>query len=165
MKKALLAVGLVVVLAAGAVAAEKASDEAAIRKQGEEFAAAWNKNDYKTIASKFTADGDLINPMGRVAKGASEIEKLFQDEQTSVMKGTTFTRTSRSLQWVGPQVAVETWDATVTGMHSPDGKDLPPLKHIVTIVWVQKDGKWLAAVARPMAPVPPPPSSGAAPAK
>jgi uncharacterized protein (TIGR02246 family) len=158
MKKILLGLLLATAFGAPLMAADHAADEAAIRKSGDEFVAAWNKNDYKALAAKFTADGDLINPSGRPAKGTAEIEKLFQDEQTSMMKGTTFKRTVRSVQWIGPEVAIETWDATVDGMHDPAGNTIPTLKHIVTIVFAKKDGKWRAAVVRPMVPVSPPPA-------
>ena len=65
-----------------------------------------------------------------------------------------------TIGWLAPTVAFETWDATVTGMHDPEGKPMPPFKHIVTIVLTKKDGQWLAAVVRPMAPLPmtPPPA-------
>ena len=42
------------------------------------------------------------------------IEKLFQDEQTTMMKGTTYSRTVTTIGWLAPTVAFETWDATVT---------------------------------------------------
>jgi uncharacterized protein (TIGR02246 family) len=156
MKKTLLAILLAAAAASAALAADHTADEAAIRKGGDEFAAAWNKNDYKALAAKFTADADLINPMGRQAKGSAEVEQLFKDEQSSIMKGSTFTRTIRATQWVAPEAAVQTWDAVVTGMHDPMGNAVPPLKHIVTVVFVKQGESWLVANARPMVPQPPP---------
>jgi uncharacterized protein (TIGR02246 family) len=163
MKKMLLGLLLVTAFSATVRAADHAADEAALRKSSDEFVASWNKNDYKALAAKFTVDGDLINPAGRQAKGTAEIEKLFQDEQTTVMKGSTFSNTVRSIQWVA-EVPVVTWDSVITGMHDPTGNALPPFKCIVTIVYAKKDGKWLAANGRPMAPLAPLPPAGA-PAK
>jgi hypothetical protein len=103
MKKILFGLLLAAAFSATVRAADHAADEAALRKSSDEFVASWNKNDYKALAAKFTSDADLINPAGRQAKGSAEIEKLFQDEQTTVMKGSSFSNTVRSIQWVsGP---------------------------------------------------------------
>jgi uncharacterized protein (TIGR02246 family) len=152
MRKILLGVMLLAVVATSAAVAKVA----ALHARVEEFKAAWDHNDAKALAALWAPNGDLINPFGRVAKGCAEIEKLFQDEQTTMMKGTTVRIISDSDREIAPDVAVADWDLEVTGMKGPDGAAMPPLKHHVTVVWVKHGGQWWAAAARPVVYAPPP---------
>src|ERR1051326_519784 len=98
-------------------------DDAAILKVHEDFAASWNKDDAKGMASPFADDADLINPLGRVAKGKAEIEKLYQDEHTAAFKGSHFTSDCKAgVHVVKPDVAIVTCSFDVTGGKLPDGK-------------------------------------------
>src|SRR5690348_26079 len=108
MKLALVAVLL---LAAGD------KDKDAVSKTAQDFAAAWNKHDAKALTAFFTDDGDLINPMGRHARGKAEIEKLFQDEQAGVFKSSQFTATCAAddIKMIKPDVAVMTCDWEAAG--------------------------------------------------
>jgi uncharacterized protein (TIGR02246 family) len=130
-------------------ASAAAQDDASIKKVQTDFAAAWNRHDPVAMASFWTEDGDLINPFGRWAKGRAEIVKLFQDEQATVMKGSTYSSTLTSLKSLAPDVAVTDWDIEVVGMHAPDGSALPPFRPHLTIVLVKKGGQWAWAAARP----------------
>lgn len=154
MKKILLG-GLALFMAATGLWAADGGTTAAVHARGQEFIAGWSKNDFKALAALWAEDGDLINPFGRVAKGRAEVEKLFQDEQTTVMKGSTFTVHSESIREIAPDVAIADWESEITGMQSPQGA-IPPLKNHVTIVFVKKGGQWWVAAARPEAYLPPP---------
>src|SRR3954469_12260419 len=77
--------------------ADQKEEDAAIQKRHDEWSAAWNKHDPKLMAGFFVADGDLINPFGRHAHGSMEIEKLFTDEQTGPMAGTTYSGTVENI--------------------------------------------------------------------
>src|SRR5262249_61340648 len=95
---------------------------AAVLKVQEEFAASWNKGDYKAMAAVFADDADRINAAGRVAKGKAEIEKLYQEEQTGKMKGTHFaSECNDGVRLLKPDVAVVTCSFEVTEMKGPDG--------------------------------------------
>ena len=152
MKKILLGGMLLAV----AVTTAASAQVPALHQRAEAFKAAWDRHDPKALAAVWAPDGDLINPFGRVAKGRAEIEKLFQDEQTTIMKGTTLHLNSDSSREVAPNVAVADWDIEITGMQGKDGTAMPPLKNHVTIVWVKHDGQWWAAAARPVVYPPPP---------
>jgi uncharacterized protein (TIGR02246 family) len=145
-----------VLLAVAAVAAARGAEMPALHARAMEFKAAWDHNDAKALAAIWAADGDLINPFGRVAKGRAEVEKLFQDEQTTIMKGTTFAFVSASAREIAPDVAVADWDVEITGMKGPDGAAMPPFKNHVTVIWVKQGGQWWAAAARPVVYQPPP---------
>jgi hypothetical protein len=84
---------------------------------------------------------------------------LFQDEQSTVMKGSTYSSTLTSVKIVAPHVAVTDWDIQVVGMHGPNGSALPPFRPHLTIVLVKKGGQWACAAARPYQFLPPPGAS------
>ena len=130
-----------------------ADETAAILKVHEDFAANWNKNDYKAMAAMFADDADLINPLGREAKGKAEIEKLYKDEQTTAFKGSHFTSDCKGgVRMIKPDVAVVTCSFEATGGKMPDGSAMPPLKGIYTATMVKKT-KWQVVAGRPMIPV------------
>lgn len=131
----------------------QAADEAAIRKVFAGFAEAWGKDDAKSMASSWTADGDLINPAGRRANGRAEVEKLFADEHATVFKGTHIKFSEGTIHFVKPDVAVFTTDYEIPGAHAgPNGSEMTA-KGIVTNVMVKKSGKWWTLSCRPMAPM------------
>jgi len=61
-------------------------EEEAIRKQIDEFVAAWNRHNPQAMSMVFAEDADLINPFGRIAKSRIEIEKLFKEEHAGTLK-------------------------------------------------------------------------------
>jgi len=157
MKKVLLcAVALAVCFHLDAQMAGNRAGEDAIRRLSADFAAAWAKDDAKAMAALWAPDGDLINPWLRVAKGRVEIEKLFQDEHSAAMKGTTYGIKFDGVRFLGPDTAIAEWDSTISGMKGPDGSAMPPLPHHVTMVLQQKEGKWWIVAGRPMIAPPPP---------
>lgn len=130
-------------------------DEHAIRVASTEFANAWNRNDVKALSACFATDGDLINPAGRAARGKEEIEKLLQDEQNSVFKGSRMTVRQTHVRFLKPDLAIADYDFEIARMHGAGGKDttVTGLQSVV----LRKDGdKWLVVAARPMIPTPMP---------
>jgi len=134
------------------------SDEQMILDRAQEFADAWNKHDATALAYLWSADGDLINPMGRRASGLTEIQRLFADEQSKAMKNTTFTITGMKVRFVNPQMAVIDQDAEVTGIAAPDGTTMSLKPHVVALVSKSGGQWWLTSVrAYTFLPPPPPP--------
>ena len=156
MKKLLLLPILIALVTPPAARADQKEEDAAIHKRSDEWIAAWNQHDAKLLASFWVADGNLINPFGRHAQGAAAIEKLFTDEHTSFMAGTTYAGTIESIRYLGKNGAVVDVDAVVTGMKGPDGAALPPFKHHVTWIAENKAGKWMAVATRAFILLPPP---------
>jgi len=134
------------------------SDEQMILDRAQEFADAWNKHDATALAYLWSADGDLINPMGRRASGLTEIQRLFADEQSKAMKNTTFTITGMKVRFVNPQMAIIDQDAEVTGIAAPDGTTMSLKPHVVALVSKSGGQWWLTSVrAYTFLPPPPPP--------
>ncbi len=156
MRKAWAFAALVVCAISPALWAGPEEDAKAVSARGQEFVAAWNKDDAKGMAALWAPRGDLINPFGRVAQGRAEVEKLFADEHAGVMKGTTFKVESEGVRVLGPTAAIMDWDVDVVGMVGPDGKAMPPLKHHITVVLAKRAGTWWIEAARPVLYAPPP---------
>lgn len=143
------------IFAAGAPCATAAvdtnSDETAIRQLITDFATAWNRHDAKAMAESYADDADMLNPFGRAAKGRAEIEQLFTDEHAHAMKASTFSVGHIDVHRLSSDVAVAEAPTDVSGMLSPEGKALPPLKIHLVIICTKKDGKWHPTIARPYA--------------
>jgi uncharacterized protein (TIGR02246 family) len=161
MKKISVSIALAAALAAFAAPARTAGSPAkdAIEKLNRNWVAAWNAHDAKKMAAMWAQDGDLINPFGRKAANRAEIEKLFVEEQSGVMKASTYKIDSFSVRQLNSATAVGDWESLVTGMVDPAGKALPAFPHHVFIVYVNEGGRWWAASTRAY------PSLAAPPAK
>ncbi len=127
----------------------RAGDDQGIKDRLDQFQAAWNKDDAKAMAAMWEDEGSLINPVGAAAKERAEVEKIFIDEHARGLKGTTYTTSDVKVQWVTPDVAVADVTGNIAGVHGPDGAAAPDYPHHVVWVFVKKDGKWMAAAARP----------------
>lgn len=124
------------------------ADEEAIRKLWSDYIVAFNMRIPKNMAAIWADEGDLINFQGRTVKGKAEMEKLFADEQATVLKDTRMIMVLSGVRFLKPDLALADGDATVAGMFSPDGKPLVPQKLIVSSVVIKKGGKWTVLAAR-----------------
>jgi uncharacterized protein (TIGR02246 family) len=132
-----------------AAAAAGAADEQAIKARLQEFQDAWNKHDTSAMAAIFTEDGTLINPVGVWAHGRKEVTAVTGHEHSTIFRGSKYELGEVKIQSVTPDVAIADVEGKVVGVHTPDGMDAPDYVHHVVWVFVQKDGKWEAAAARP----------------
>jgi uncharacterized protein (TIGR02246 family) len=164
MRRFLIAVAVFALVGIWAARGEDPAKKKEVRAASDAFVAAWNKNDSKALSAGWAPDGDLINPFGRWAKGRAEVEKLFGDEHTTFMKGTTYSISNYNVRFPSPAIAVADWDGEVTGMHNPDGSAMPPFKHHVNNLYAKKAGHWWVVAARAAAFLPPP-AGPSAPAK
>ena len=128
-----------------------AADEQPIKDRLQEFQSAWNKDDTTAMAAVWADDGSLINPVGVFAQGRDEIVKVFVKEHTSPgpFKATKYSTSDVKFQWVTPDVAVVDVSANIAGIRGSDGAAAQDYAHHVVWVFVKKDGKWMAAAARP----------------
>jgi uncharacterized protein (TIGR02246 family) len=148
--------------AGSAMKAKKSGgDEAGVKAVFEKFSKAWADGDAKARAALFTYDATLINPFGVVADGRTEIEKVFEDENNTIAKGTTHTFDNFKIHFVLPNFALVDVDGTISGVKTPAGVDAPDVKLHVYGVVVNRGKDWKFFAARPAiyAPVP-----GSAPA-
>jgi uncharacterized protein (TIGR02246 family) len=115
----------------------------------ERFSKAWADGDAKARADVFTYDATLINPFGVAADGRGEIEKLFEQENNTIAKGTTQSFDNFKIHFVMPNFALADCDGTISGVKGPDGQDAPDVKLHVYAVVVKRAKEWQIFAARP----------------
>ncbi len=131
-------------------------DEASLRRLPEQFAAAWNKHDAHAMAALFADDADLVNPMGRQARGRDQIEKLFMEEHAAMMKGTKFTNACGTPRYLAGNLAAIDCTFSVTNMKAQNGKPLPEMKGMYTSIAMKAGNEWKIEMVRAMVPQQPP---------
>ncbi len=136
-------------------------DEAGIKKAFADLSDAWSNGDAKAVASHFTTDSTLINPMGMEGQGMDQVEKIIESDLSGPMKGTQQAFDNFSFVWVMPNMALVDCTATITGMKKPDGTDMGPTQFHVYSVVVNRGGKgWKARAVRAYAFLQPPSAAG-----
>lgn len=158
---------LVVTVVAGAVlcagtarAADPASpksdveSEKAIRKLYTEYTTDWNKHDVPAMVNMWVADGDHVDPDGRMVKGRKEIEKLLTLQHTTVFKKSKLKLTVDSVWFISSNVALVDGSYELTGGTSPDGKAIGPRKGRLTSIFLHEGQRWWIAASRLMIPAP-----------
>ena len=133
-------------------------DEEGVKKAFEEVSAAWATGDAKAVASCFTMDSSLINPMGDEGHGRKDVQKVVEGEFAGPMKGTQQAFSDFSIRFYPqPNIALVDCTGTVTGMKKPDGTDADPMKVHVFGILVNRSGKkWQALSIRAFAYLTPP---------
>ena len=149
MRTRLISLALLSLLSPMMTAGALAADEQPIKDRLKEFESAWNKGDTAAMAAVWADDGTLINPVGVFAKGREEMVKVFVQEHAGRFKGSTYENRDVKFQWLSAEVAIVDLTANITGVKGPDGAAAPDYPHHVTWVFMKKDGKWMAAAARP----------------
>jgi len=128
-------------------------NEAEIRKLYAQYTAAWNKHDPKGMASFWTLDGDYMEPDGRHAKGKTDVEKLFTQEQQTVFKDSTLALTIETVWFINQDVAMVDGKYDLSGVVDLEKKQLPTRSGHLTAVLMREDGTWKVAAGRAMIPV------------
>jgi uncharacterized protein (TIGR02246 family) len=154
MKRVLAAAAAAVLISALGFAKE--SNEQQIRARVDAFSEAWNKHDTVAMTAFWSFDGDLINPAGRMAKGMTQIQKLFQDEHSTVMKQSTYKTNSMPIRFIQPDLALADADTEISGVANPDGTTATIKVHVVTL-WRKSGAQWWVVAARAYNYLPPPP--------
>jgi uncharacterized protein (TIGR02246 family) len=163
-----IAVVCAALAAAGAVRAEAeartatAADEKAVSKIATDWTDAWNRHDAAALAGAFSEHGDMINPMGDVAKGHDQVLKLFQREQAGKLKESKMALTCEPTRFFGADVAEVDCDFALEGVTEPHAPAL--LRGHLTNVVVRDGARWSIVSLRAMVPRPmgPPPKTAAA---
>jgi len=151
-----IAVVCAALAAAGAGRAESdtkaafAADEKAVGKVAADWSDAWNRHDAEGMASLFSERGDLINPIGDVAKGRPQILKLFQGEHSGRLKQSKMALTCEPARFFDANVASVDCDSALEGLAGPES---PPMLHgHVTAVVIRDGERWSIASFRAMVP-------------
>jgi len=151
MKPVVLIVGALVASLAPALAgqADRASDEAAIRRAVESYVAGFNRGDAKAVAASWADDGEYLSPDGERLKGRETIEKAFKS-LFAERKGARVEVLEPTIRFVSPDVAVEEGTARVVRPGAPADETSYLAIH------VKRGGQWkLNTVRETDLPAPP----------
>ncbi len=140
-----------------------AGDEQAIKKAFNGLAKAWNAGDANTVASYFTSDATLINPMGQQGQGHDGVLQVITGDLTGPLKGTQQSFSDFSFTYIMPNMYLVDATATLTGMTAPDGTAAQPASFHFFGVIVNRNKNWQARAARIFAPLQPPSAAPSAP--
>jgi uncharacterized protein (TIGR02246 family) len=121
---------------------------AAVRAVSEALVAAYNAGDGAKLAMCFAPKAELVDDAGNVYRGVEEISALFKAFRERFPKATMELAVD-SIRLAGEELAVEDGTRTVKT------EDATAVNKY-TMVYVQRDGKWLVAAARETAADPEP---------
>jgi uncharacterized protein (TIGR02246 family) len=131
-------------------------EEETIHIRIDEFVNAWNKHDTRGMSSLYAEDGDFINPIGRIAKGRAEIEKVLKEEHTGALRDSRMSVRPENLRFLSPEIAITDHSYELTGVRDPNGKDVPTVRGHVTTVLKKAGDIWLIVADRPTVALSPP---------
>ena len=145
-----LAVLLFLSLSATSSRAQKPSgvdaDSAAIKQSVATWEDAWNRHDAHATTMCYVEDGDFSNTTGIPSHGWKELEEHYTTIFTTFLKNAHRTDTVKSIRFLTPEIASVDIDWQATGAKTPDGKDIPLRKGLLTWIVTKHNGQWLIAI-------------------
>jgi uncharacterized protein (TIGR02246 family) len=133
-------------------------DEAAVGALFAQMLECWNRGDSAGLAAAFTGEGELIAGDGTQTTGRAQIEHYFARLLTTLPKGTRFTAEVTRVRLLSPGVAL--LSASGGFLLPGDTEVTPERRGIQSLLAVQDDGAWRAALFQRTRLLPPPASPG-----
>lgn len=133
-------------------AATDVKNERKVRELYQRFNEAWNKHDYEALSNMYAIDGDHIEPDGDHADGRPAVALLLKRQHESVFKNTHLMLNIADIWFVTGEVALVDGGYAISGIRTPDGKEVPERRGHLTAVVLYEDGKWWIAASRLMVP-------------
>ena len=123
------------------------SSEMAIKKVIQKQGEARNKNDWETLSAYFTDDGTLINPVGQLWKGRTEIVAHLKLLSACCLEPTSSKSDVKNIRFVTPDIAIVYIEETLIANKD---FDLPFRKYKKgdreynwkTDVFIKKNNEW-----------------------
>jgi uncharacterized protein (TIGR02246 family) len=123
-------------------------DTAGIRSVVRAFADAWGRADATSIASLFTADGDLVIPTGLQVRGRADLRDFYASAFAKGYAGSTTTADVTRIRKIAPDVMVVDAAWSINGRTLTAGKSKQPERGILAAVIVRNTGRWWIAALR-----------------
>jgi uncharacterized protein (TIGR02246 family) len=124
----------------------KDADAAGIRQSVAAFTTAWNNHDAHATTMRYVEDGDFSNTTGIPSHGWKELEEHYTTIFTTFLKNAHRTDTVKSIRFLTPDIASVDIDWQATGAMTPDGKDIPLRKGLLTWIMTKHNGEWLITI-------------------
>lgn len=108
----------------------------------------WNLHDPQGIASLWLEDGDLIKADGTWARGRSEVEKLFVEEQAGLMRNSSLHLAIQNARMFSNDTAWIDLNGIILNINdTPDTSRT--FEHHVIFLLVKQNQQWRIAAVRP----------------
>jgi uncharacterized protein (TIGR02246 family) len=121
-------------------------DDAAIRAVEEAYDTAWSAGDASALAALFSADAVVVNPLGKVARGRTDIQRVLGEFLRGPARGSRHSSMVTAVQFVTENVAVVDGEARLERARCEAPQ--PSVVHRFTDVLVKQGGTWLIAQVR-----------------
>lgn len=121
------------------------SDEDAIRKVIVEMTTGFNSHDGRAASIMYASDAKLVTVRGEVMNGRGEIEKGLSSIFATRARNAKHRTLDVSVRFVRPDVALAHVTNELSGLVSPDGKELPSHHELSLRVFAKEDGQWRVA--------------------
>ena len=117
-------------------------DEESIKKVIVGTTEAFNQHDSKAFVRFYTRDAELVTVRGERMKGAAEIEKGLAAIFATRAKAVTLRTVETTVRFIRADVAVAHVTNELSGLVSPEGKQLPAHRELSIRVLVKERGRW-----------------------
>lgn len=125
--------------------AELAARESAVCEVEAAYDRAWAQGDVVGLASCLAEDAVLVSPLGEVAAGRDDAERLLGEFLRGPAAGSTHSSEIVRISWVADDVAIVDGVATISDV---DFEGSSTVRHRFTDVVVRRGGLWVIAHVR-----------------
>jgi len=133
-------------------AATDVKNEKVVRDLYRRFVEAWNRHDFEALAGMYAIDGDHIEPDGDHADGRPAVALLLKRQHESVFKNTQLMLNIADIWFVTGDVALVDGGYAISGIRTPEGKEVPERRGHLTAVMLLENGQWSIVASRLMIP-------------
>ena len=123
------------------------------------LADSWNSHDMDLYAAQFADDADFVNVLGMHWHGRPEIAARHAEVHRTIFRNSKLRVLDHSVRPLAPDIVLAhiTWE--MTGHEPPPGILSSKVRQgIITVVFVERDGRWLITAFHntDIVPMPPP---------
>ena len=123
-------------------------DEKDIRALESEYDAAWQEGNIEALMACLTEDAVLVNPLGQIARGNTEIKKMFSKFLNGSLKGSKHKSQILRVDFITKDVAIVDGQAFIDDVEVSDLSLASALNHRFTDIVVKRNNSWAIAHIR-----------------
>ena len=127
--------------------ADRSSDDAAVRQVVAGFSDGWNNHDARAMCTSVADDVRWVGWRGDVAQGRKEVEDNHAVLFADLYKKTHRTDVVKSIDYLGPDLALVDDFWTMTGARTREGADWPYRAGYASFLMAKRDGRWVIVIS------------------
>ena len=128
--------------AGSANASTVTNDEPAVRAVLSAYEPAWNRHDMSALGDLFADDAHWVNIVGIWWRSKPDLVKAHTIFHETMFRETPVRFKEVDLRTVAPGVAIAIATVETGSFSAPDGRTMPASGNRLTMVLVQKEGRW-----------------------